>query len=110
MILSVALVLVIAVVLVVVAAIVVYRGFYDRRAARFGYASRAQYMAAVPQTDAEKREAVDQALKGLAICILGLFFPPLLLVGLLPLFIGGRKMAWSSMGLGLADDLDSRGQ
>ena len=43
-------------------------------------------------------------LKGLALCVLGLLFPPFILAGLFPLFYGGRKMAWSSMGLGLVDD------
>jgi hypothetical protein len=32
--------------------------------------------------------------------------PPLVLVGLVPLFYGGRKMAYAMMGLGLVDDPD----
>jgi hypothetical protein len=44
------------------------------------------------------------ALKGLALCVLGLLFPPFVLAGLIPLFYGGRKMAYASMGLGLVDD------
>jgi hypothetical protein len=30
----------------------------------------------------------------------------LLLLGVFPLFYGGRKVAWASMGLGLVDDAD----
>jgi hypothetical protein len=49
-------------------------------------------------------DAADLALKGLVFCMLGLLFPPFVLVGLLPLFYGGRKLVYASMGLGLVDD------
>lgn len=75
-----------------------------KRARRLGYGSTREYLRAAPRTDEEKRDAVDLALKGLAFCVLGLLFPPFVLAGLFPLFYGGRKMAWSSMGLGLIDD------
>ena len=75
-----------------------------KRARRFGYASTREYLRAAPRTDAEKRDAVDMALKGLALCVLGLVFPPFVLAGLVPLFYGGRKMTYASMGLGLVDD------
>ena len=75
-----------------------------KRAKRLGYASTREYLRAAPRTDVEKRDAVDMALKGLALCVLGLLFPPFVLAGLIPLFYGGRKMAYSSMGLGLVDD------
>ena len=75
-----------------------------KRARRLGYASRRDYLRAAPRTDEEKRDAVDLALKGLALCVLGLLFPPFILAGLIPLFYGGRKMAYASMGLGLIDD------
>ena len=75
-----------------------------KRAKRLGYGSRGEYLRAAPMTDEEKRDAVDMALKGLALCVLGLLFPPFVLAGLIPLFYGGRKMAYSSMGLGLVDD------
>ena len=78
--------------------------FAGRRAKRLGYASTREYLRAAPRTDAEKRDAVDMALKGLALCVLGLVFPPFVLAGLVPLFYGGRKMAYASMGLGLVDD------
>ena len=58
-------------------------------------------------SDAERRDAADLALKGLVCCILGLLFPPFVLVGLVPLFYGGRKLVYTSMGLGPVDDADS---
>jgi hypothetical protein len=61
---------------------------------------------AAPRSDAEKRDAVDLALKGLACCVIGLLFPPFVLIGLMPLFYGGRKVVYASMGLGLIDDGD----
>lgn len=69
-----------------------------------GYPSLSSYLRAAPQTDAEKRAAVDLALKGLVICLLGLLMPPILLIGLFPMFYGARKIAYASMGLGLVDD------
>jgi len=77
-----------------------------RQAERFGYGSVGAYLEAAPRTDGEKREAVNLTLKGVVICLLGLFFPPLILIGLFPLFFGARKMAWASMGLGLVDDVE----
>lgn len=78
----------------------------QRKAKMAGYASLSAYLQAPPRTDLEKRDAVDLALKGLVICLLGLIFPPLLLVGLVPFFYGARKIVYSSMGLGLVDDAD----
>lgn len=84
-----------------------YATYYGRRARRFGYASRRAYLTAVPKSDEEKREAVDQALKGLVISIVGIVFFPLLFIGLFPLYIGCRKSAYALMGLGLFDNSDS---
>ena len=75
-----------------------------RRARRFGYGSIAAYLRAAPRSDPEKRDAVDLALKGLVFCVLGMVFPPFTLIGLIPLFYGGRKVVYASMGLGLIDD------
>ncbi len=86
---------------------IAYVIYYGRRARRFGYASRGGYLRAVPQSDEEKREAVDQALKGLIISIVGIVFFPLLFVGLFPLYIGSRKTSYALMGLGLVDDSDT---
>ena len=81
-----------------------YATYYGRRARRFGYASRRAYLNAIPQSDEEKREAVDQALKGLVISLVGVVFFPLLFIGLFPLYIGARKTAYALLGLGLFDD------
>jgi hypothetical protein len=86
---------------------IAYVVYYGSRVRRFGYASRAAYLRAVPQTDEEKREAVDQALKGLIISIVGIVFFPLLFVGLFPLYIGSRKTSYALMGLGLGDESDT---
>lgn len=75
-----------------------------RLAREGGYPSLSAYLKAAPQTDQEKQAAVDLALKGVVICLLGLMVPPLLLVGLFPLFYGVRKIIYASMGLGLLDD------
>ena len=75
-----------------------------RLATELGYPSLSAYLRAAPQTDQEKRAAVDLALKGLVISLLGLLMPPVLLIGLFPLFYGVRKIAYASMGLGLVDD------
>src|SRR5262245_28333521 len=77
-----------------------------RRAKRFRYASIRAYLRAVPRSDEETRDAADLALKGLVCCTLGLLFSPFVLIGLVPLFYGGRKLVYVSMGLGLVDDAD----
>ncbi len=82
----------------------VYLMLSKRRAARLGYPSVKAYLLAVPQSDDQRRDAADLALKGLAICILGLIFAPLVFVGLVPLFYGGRKIAHALMGLGFAEE------
>lgn len=79
---------------------------FVRRARRFGYASTGAYLRAAPASDAEKRDAADLALRGIIFCLLGMIFPPFILVGLMPLFYGGRKLVYASMGLGLVDDPD----
>ena len=88
--------------------VMIVRG--QRRNARLaGYSSIGAYLRAAPRTDEERRNAVDLALKGLVICIMGLLFPPLLLIGLVPLFYGARKVIYASMGLGTIDDTDQPG-
>ena len=77
-----------------------------RRATRLGFDSVAAYLRAAPRTDGENRDAVDLALKGLACCVLALLFPPAVMLGIVPLFYGGRKVVYASMGLGLVDDVD----
>lgn len=89
-------------VLVLIAAMVLLP--HLRASRRLGYASLGDYLRAAPLSDEEKRDAVDLTLKGVVLCLLGLVFAPLLLVGLVPLFFGARKMAYGSLGLGLVDD------
>ena len=80
-----------------------------RRARHFGYASTAAYLRSAPASDAEKRDAADLVLKGLVFCVLGAIFSPFVLIGLVPLFYGGRKLLYASMGLALVDDADQPG-
>ena len=96
-----------AILLLVVA--VKLRNHFRRKTRRLGYPSLGAYLRAAPRTDEEKRDAVSLALTGLVLCLLGLIFPPFLLIGLFPLFYGARKVAWASMGLGLVDDADQLG-
>jgi hypothetical protein len=85
---------------------VVYLRKARRQAHRLGYRSLSDYLRAAPRSDEERRDAVDLTLKGVVVCVLGLLFPPLILVGLVPLYYGGRKMAYASLGLGLVNDAD----
>ena len=97
-----------AVALVLVLFGLVMWGASKRRARRVGYASVGEYLRAVPRSDEEKQDAVDLALKGLAICLVGLFLTPLFLIGVFPLYYGTRKVLYAFMGLGLVDDADKR--
>jgi hypothetical protein len=81
---------------------------YRRTASAQGYASLGEFLRAAPRTDADKREAVDMMMQGMVLCVLGLAFPPLLLVGVFPLYFGGRKVSYSAMGLGLVNDAEQR--
>jgi hypothetical protein len=78
----------------------------SQRADALGYPSLRAYLLAAPRSDAEKRDAADLALKGLVWCVVGMLFAPFVLAGLIPLFYGGRKLIYASMGLGLVDDSD----
>ena len=91
------------------ALIVLFTIAVRRSTKRFGYPSAVAYPRAAPRSHAEKRDAADLALKGLVTCVLGLLFAPLALVGLLPLFYGGRKLAYASVAPDLADDPDQTG-
>ena len=106
------LVVLVPAVLVIAAGVAVFRLIrgQQRKAYAAGYRSLTAYLGTAPQTDEEKRDAADLALKGLVICLLGLLFPPLLLFGLVPLFYGARKVIYASMGLGLADEPDRQGR
>jgi hypothetical protein len=79
-----------------------------QRALQAGYRGISEYMLAAPRNDREKREAVDMAFRGLAICIVGIVLTPLLLFGVFPLYYGGRKITLALLGMDLlADDDDS---
>lgn len=91
-------------IVVALIAVVMLLRSQKRVANRLGYPSLSSYLRAAPQTDEEKRAAVDLALKGLVVCLLGLLMPPVLLIGLFPMFYGVRKIAYASMGLGLVND------
>jgi hypothetical protein len=93
----------------VVSVAVLYGVLSGRRAKQFGYESTRAYLRAAPRSDEERRDAADLALKGVVFCALGLLFAPIVLVGLIPLFYGGRKLVYASMGLGLVDDGDQPG-
>ena len=80
-----------------------------RRARRFGYTSAIAYLRATPKSDAERRDAADLAVTGLVVCLLGIFWAPFVLAGLVPFFYGGRKFAYATLGLGLVDDGDEPG-
>ena len=75
-----------------------------KRARANDYESLGTYLQAVPATDAQKLDAVDLALKGGVMVILGVLFPPLIFVGLVPLYYGFRKITMTLMGLGLTDN------
>lgn len=77
---------------------------FKRKAEESGHNNLSQYLQATPRTDAEKRDAVDLALKGMVICIVGLVLPPLLLIGIFPLYFGARKLAYAELGFGLYED------
>ena len=78
----------------------------QRKAREFGYPTLGAYLRAAPATDEERRDAADLTLRGVVFCLLGFIFPPLLLIGVFPLFYGARKLVYASLGLGLLDDAD----
>jgi len=74
---------------------------WRRRLRRRGYAGLFDYLRELPQTEEEKLDAVDMTLKGVVLCVLGMLFPPLIVIGLVPLYYGLRKLA--SVKLGIKD-------
>jgi len=79
------------------------RVFLLKRARTAGHETIRPYLRAVPSTDEQKLDALDLALKGIVISLLGVLFTPLLIVGLVPLYYGLRKITMTLMGLGLID-------
>jgi len=76
------------------------------RARRAGYRTVRAYLRAAPRTDEEKRHAVELAVRGLGWCLLGILFPPLVLVGVVPFVYGTRKLFLAWLGVGIVDELD----
>jgi len=72
---------------------------WRRHLRRRGYAGLGAYLREVPQTEEEKFDAVDLTLKGVVLCVLGLLFPPLVVIGLVPLYYGLRKLAAVKLGI-----------
>ena len=57
------------------------------------------FLRAAPADTAEKQAAIDLAMKGIVLCVLGTAFPPILLLGVLPLYYGVRKLLLVSFGI-----------
>ena len=102
MVLTVGLIFIIAALVFVTRLVNRYRGF----AAAHGYASFGDYLRAAPTSEEETREAVDMTMYGVAFCVLGFAFPPLIIISAFPLFFGGRKVMYGVLGLGLDGGLD----
>ena len=79
----------------VILPLLIWRGRILRR----GYSSLRDYLRELPGTDAERLDAVELSLKGAMLCLLGLLFPPFLIIGVVPLYFGLRKLA--AVGLGI---------
>jgi hypothetical protein len=77
-----------------------------RKAAAAGYPTWRAYLRAVPRNDEEKKYAVDLTLKGLVLCTVGFFFPPLILAGVVPFYYGARKLCLVWMGVDILDEAD----
>jgi hypothetical protein len=78
---------------------------WRNRVRREGYPGLRAYLRELPQTEEEKLDAVELALKGVVLCVLGILFPPLMVIGLVPLYYGLRKLASLKLGIkGAAHD------
>jgi len=75
--------------------ILIWRGRLRKR----GYPGIGAYLRELPQTEEQRLDAVDLTLKGTVLCGLGLLFPPLILIGLVPLYYGARKLLVTKLGI-----------
>jgi hypothetical protein len=73
---------------------------WRQRVRRRGYPGLKSYLRETPRTDGQKLEAVEMTLKGIVICLLGVFFPLAVLIGLVPLYYGARKVSMFMLGGG----------
>jgi hypothetical protein len=87
----------------VVIAMVCYFAWRERLRKR-GYSKLKTYLYELPKTDEQKLDAIELAIKGAVLCILGHLFPLFLLIGLIPLYYGARKLAAIQWGLAKAAD------
>jgi len=78
--------------------------FWRGRLRKRGYPGIEAYLRELPQTDQEKFDAVELTLKGAVFCLLGLLFPPMILIGVVALYYGGRKLAAMKLGITGAED------
>jgi hypothetical protein len=69
-----------------------------RKATQLGYSGIRCYLRAIPKNDSERRDAVDMFSKGIVLCLLGILFAPLLIIGVIPLYYGGRKLGMILIG------------
>jgi hypothetical protein len=83
---------------------------WRRGVVRRGYPGLRAYLRELPQTEEEKLDAVELTLKGVAICAVGLLIPPLVLIGLVPLYYGARKVASVTLGIKGAGDTGQTGR
>jgi hypothetical protein len=72
---------------------------WRRNVRRRGYPGLKAYLRELPQTEEEKLDAVELTLKGAVICLVGVLIPPVLLIGLVPLYYGARKVAAGTLGI-----------
>jgi len=89
-----------AILVILIAVAMAIKRRLRRRASQFGYNGILAYLRAVPRDDAEKRLAVDLAMKGVVLCLLGIAFFPLMLIGLFPLYYGLRKLILLALDVG----------
>jgi len=68
------------------------------RSIRFGFSGVLQYLRAIPKGEAQRADAIELAVRGGAICLLAAVFPLLVLVGVLPLYYGARKLLYMHFG------------
>ena len=62
------------------------------------------YLREFPETEKEKFDAAELTLKGVVLCLLSLLFPPLILIGLVPLYYGIRKLIAIKLSIGSAKE------
>ena len=75
-----------------------------RRARRMGYPGVLIYLRAMPRNGAEKRDAVRLFALGLVLSFLGIIFHAFLIIGLVPLYYGCRKIGEVMLGSAFPDE------